>query len=265
MNVRIVQWNICNRSNSTRIAAFLDSIKTSGVTIFCLQEVLENSFKTLAELLRPSWCAYSLQLREPGYNEGRNRHLGVAVFAFGVNSGGARLIERTVFPERSLDCQVDCDGRSIRIGTFHSLTGVDYKKAKSSNFASIADYLMGDGADLDFLCFDANEPKVDSIDTGKMEFFDNGDKGRNAARILGENKVHGLEDALIVHLRNIDQIVDSNPVAVSHLTRGIKRRYDFIMCSKHWSVLNVEYQFEAAIDATSDHAAIIGDFALLRA
>jgi hypothetical protein len=61
------------------------------------------------------------------------------------------------------------DGRMLSILNFHSLTGVDYKKAKFSNFATIAEYIV-ENPELDFFICDANEPKTDGLDDEKLAF-----------------------------------------------------------------------------------------------
>lgn len=68
---------------------------------------------------------------------------------FGGNITDNHLIDKSVFPDRTLVTETNFEGKKIKILNFHSLTGVGYKKGKSSAFASIAQYLHEN--DVDFI------------------------------------------------------------------------------------------------------------------
>lgn len=260
MDIRIIQWNISFNCNAEKIAAYISN-SVNGHTIVNLQEVLESVNSKLISILHPDDSAYSLDIRAPGKNEGKNRKMGVATYVFGGNIKETKLIERSIFPERTLYAKIMFDGSLIKTLQFHSLTGVDYKKAKSSNFASIADFIGSHP--LDFFTCDANEPKNDALDNNDLEFFDNKDKGYNAGLILGSNKVHELSDAFKTYIINNNIEVISNPLATSHvIAKKIHKRYDHLYHTTSWQPNAVTYPYEASIDATSDHSAVIGDFTL---
>lgn len=261
MNIQIIQWNISYTSKPEIIAKQLQRYLNNKEipTIMCLQEVSEKSYKTLINILSPSFNCFSLNLRPRGKNEGRNRALGVATLGFNLLLGSFDLVHRAVFPERTLAVTCTHEGKAIRLLNFHSLTGVDYKKAKSSNFASLADYLELN-TDLDFMCCDANEPKVDSLYLENRIFYDNRDKGQNASHIFGSNSIHSLQDALVEYLKLKGEIESENPLAISFMTGNNPRRYDHIYSSKEWNVDRIDYKYEEAIKATSDHAIVIGSF-----
>jgi len=182
--------------------------------------------------------------------------MGVALLGFNVAIEDKWLLERTVFPERSLVCRVGIpDIGAAQVVTFHSLTGVGYHQGKAANFAAIAEYLVA-AEDLDFLCFDANEPKVDAFNFSEVEFWP---RGPNASLILGPDKVHPLDDVYRKVLDN-DDGTRASPLAVSHLTKGVPRRYDYIMASKKWTPRTVRYPFEESVAATSDHSLVVAEF-----
>lgn len=257
MYVRVVQWNIRINSDACAISEQV-RMATESPTIVHLQEVSESAFATLCEQLDPDGCGFSLVHRPPGKNEGRNRRMGVATLAFGAEIVEAFLVERSVFPERTLVAEIESSGWKVRTLNFHSLTGVDYKKAKSSNFASIADFVESE--DLDFLCCDANEPKTDSMLEAEVEFFDNRDKGRCAAMIFGCDSRHGLLDSYKTHLRSTGAEVKTSPLATSHLVAGRPRRYDHIFHAPRWQVEAMSYDYDSAVRASSDHAIVVADF-----
>jgi len=188
--------------------------------------------------------------------------MGVATYVFGGMINDSSLIDRSVFPERTLQTDIQFEDVNITFLSFHSITGCDYKKAKSSNFASIADFIHNNN--LDFFTCDANEPKVDSINDKDIVFFDSKDKGKNAALIFGEDKVHSLSDAYKSYLLNNRLDTNQEPLATSHkVSNRIPKRYDHMYYSNRWKVKIVRYPFDRSIKATSDHSAIIGDFCLI--
>src|SRR5690554_3774628 len=147
--------------------------------------------------------------------------MGVATLSFEASVVSSSLVARSVFPERTLVADLDFGSGKLRTLNFHSLTGVDYKKAKSSNFASLADFLESET--IDFLCCDANEPKVDSLFAEQVEFFDNRDRGRCAAMIFGGDAKHKLVDSFKQHLQDIGGGTSAIPLAESYFVAGRPR------------------------------------------
>jgi endonuclease/exonuclease/phosphatase family metal-dependent hydrolase len=258
--LRVVQWNIYMSCHIESIANFIMNSIGQGPAIVCLEEVKRSAYDTLRNLPNLTSSCFSLDLREPGGNEGDERKMGIAVFSFGLPIISPELLDRTVFPERTLSVLLHGVFGPIRVVAFHSLTGVGYHKAKSSNFASIADYLQLHKSDLDFLCFDANEPWHDDIDPTKLVFWP---RGKTAGLIMGSKKVHDLSDSYVEHLRSTRHIDNArDPLTVSHVTQGTPRRYDYIMHSRRWTVVNCSYPYAESIAASSDHSAVIADYEL---
>ena len=163
----------------------------------------------------------------------------------------AKVLDRTVFPDRTLYTKMRIGDESVSLLNFHSITGVGYKKAKGANFASIAEFLHKT-VDLDFFCCDANEPQVDSFDVDEMKFWKTNSK--EASLIFGNDKVHHLTDP-----------VQTDPLfffffSFSHITGKNKRRYDFIYRSDRWSTNRLDFYYDESIEATSDHAMVVGQF-----
>jgi hypothetical protein len=259
MEIRILQWNISNRCNAQSISELITELIKEH-TIVNLQEVTRNSYSEICSILKPLGSAFSLDLREQGKYEGKNRSLGVATLSFGIELCSFELLNRSVFPERTLFSKLKYLDSILAILNFHSLTGVDYKKAKSSNFATIADFMEQNTDILDFACFDANEPEIDSMDDDELRFWDNRDNGFNASLILGKNKVHCLDDSYVTFLKTQHMHINTNPLTVSHKTGNKTRRYDYLLCSSKWRPNYVDYPYDRSILASSDHSIIIGDF-----
>jgi hypothetical protein len=184
MRLRVIQWNIKINSNSSGISKLLNEhIKDN--TIINLQEVSENSYNEISQSIQGE-KAFSLFHRRPGIYEGKNRKMGVMTITTGGAILKSSLVVQSLLPERTLITEIAFDNQLITNLTFHSLTGVDYKKAKASNFASLASYLAVQEINL-FTC-DANEPEVDSMVEDEIKFFDNRDKGANAELLFGKNQ-----------------------------------------------------------------------------
>ena len=256
----VIQWNVSLKSNPVLVFDLLKYTLQHNNGIVCLQEVREECYDYLINQNYFTDSAYSLNIRKPGKNEGINRKMGVTVLTKGSRIESSQTLERSLFPERTLYVNLRYAEEEINVVTFHSLTGIGYKKAKSANFAAIADFLEEHDEHIDFVCCDMNEPYKDSLEETKLEFFDNGDKGRNASLILGINKVHTKNDGYITYLKEKNIAVNKQPLAVSHIANGEKRRYDYILHSKKWKPVNLEYKYKEGIKHSSDHALVIGLF-----
>jgi hypothetical protein len=99
---------------------------------------------------------------------------------------------------------------------------------------------------------------VDDLDIDKVLFFDNGDKGRCASLLFGKNKVHPLEDVWRNHHKAKGDLQVESPI--SYIIQGkIFKRYDFIYALPEHVSVNIEYQLEESIKASSDHAMVLAD------
>lgn len=277
--IRIVDWNVSYQGNSKAKIGLLKKITNElgegYPCIIAMQEVTESIHFDITRDDIFSNYAYSLNLRSPGQYEERNRSLGCLVACTGgIKIIDSSLIDRAPFPERTLCVHARLGQIVFEIVCFHSLTGVGFKKAKSAQFAALADYLSLKQGKPAILCCDLNEPQIDHYDLSRVKLFDQqGDGGLAASYILGNSPVHGLRDTYRVwltknpeKLRKIKEMQDlsedlaSTPMQISHLA-GSKnaKRYDYIFCSEHWEVNHVEYRFQEAINVGSDHALVTAD------
>ncbi len=155
MKLHIIQWNISFKSNIVFIIDYLKS-KLEKNMIINLQEVSMKRNEEIVSQLKPQSHSYSIDKRPVGKNEGKERGLGVGIYVFGGDIKSDNLIERSVFPERTLHAKIQFENDLVSIINFHSLTGAGYKKGKDSNFAAIADYLQENDSQIDFFTCDAN-------------------------------------------------------------------------------------------------------------
>ena len=207
----------------------------------------------MVEKLQPDDYSFSLDHRKPGLFDARNRKMGVLTLVFGGLIKESKVLERTIFPDRTLYSKLKLKGRDISILNFHSLTGVGYKNAKGNNFASIAEFLHTT-KDLDFFCCDANEPNIDSFDINEVEFWWPKGNGKFASLIFGNNKVHHLKDPVHISPNFFEKL------PVSYFTGNTPRRYDYIYISDNWITKSFKFYYEESKIASSDHAIVIGKF-----
>lgn len=250
MPLKILQWNISYSCKIDNIANFISS-NIEGNAIVCLQEVLDSHKNRLIEYLSPSDYAYSLDYRKPGLFDGKNRRMGVLTMVFGGEIEEASVLERTVFPDRTLFTKMMIENETVSILNFHSLTGVGYKHAKGANFASIAEFLHVT-VDLDFFCCDANEPQVDSFDVNDVKFWNPNSK--ETSLIFGENKVHHLIDPVQ------NEALGFVSLPFSYITVNTPRRYDYIYKSGRWTTESFHFYYNESVAASSDHAMVVGMF-----
>lgn len=252
LKLKLLQWNISNRCKIDKIADFILS-NIDGHTIICLQEVIASHKNRLIEHLAPSDYAYSLDYREPGCFDGNNRKMGVLTLLFGGKVEEAKVLDRCLFPDRTLYTNMMIGEESVSILNFHSITGVSYKVAKGSNFASIAEFLY-EKEELDFFCCDANEPDVDSFDVNEVKFWNPNGNGREASLIFGKDTVHHLSDPV-----QCDDL-GFEALPFSYMTGKIPRRYDFIYKSDRWATKSFNFYYNESVEASSDHAMVVGVF-----
>ena len=254
MKIRIIDWNISYNSKKERIVEFIKENLTENF-IINLQEVQEHVFSYIKEQFPGYSIAYSLNYRKPGFYEEKNRRLGVLTLSDLSLNSEATLLTNTVFPERTLLTTFKIKDEIIKNLNFHSLTGCDYKRAKSSNFASIASFLHDNK--LNIMTFDANEPKNDSLNDEEVVCFDNKDKGKNASYIIGSNKIHDMQDCYKSYCK-INHFQYEK--GFTHIIRNdTYKRYDYIFADKNWELINFQVLYRESVIASSDHAMIIAD------
>lgn len=279
--IRLINWNIsCQGQSKQKIALIKQYIneakKKDKPCIVALQEVTGDAYKDIiSESIFHKHC-YSLNYRKPGFLEGKSRELGCFIgCSDDLAITGAALLERAPFPERALKAKIKHDDYLFEVICFHSLTGVGYLRAKSAQFTVLAEYLSTNHDLSTVLCCDLNEPKIDHVDQSRLEFFDQkGDQGKAASYILNPQGIHKLQDSYRLWLEQNEEELQrikreqevcedlfSTPLTVSHIVGGkVKKRYDYILVSPHWDVIDIQYLYERAIKHGSDHALVVADF-----
>ena len=255
--IQVVNWNISYMGNYESKLNFLFSLLHDNYCVL-LQEVKPHVCEYIKSKYQDSTILYSLDYRAPSKFDSDARKLGVMIILSKdilVKESG--IIERNVFPDRTLYATVNIGGKELKILALHSITGCSYYRAKSVQYDSFAEFI--DTYSPGIIGIDANEPKIDSYDIDKMVFFDN---GKGAQTFFHEVKSKGLCDTFVKH-KNITDCEEGKPITVSH---NVKRkgavRYDFLFSNNNFEITSCEYLYDEAVKAGSDHAAIVAEFTI---
>ena len=241
-----------------RINYLKSLLENNMPTVVILLEIKPDVFVKIKESFPGFNVAYSLDIRRPGTHEGGNRQLGVMVLAsshFQIEK--KEVLDRNIFPERSLSCKLDYNGDPITVLGIHSITGCGYKRAKTAQFLSLADYVASEKYDVIFI--DANEPDIEGLEQKDNVYFSQiNDNGIGARTFFDTLEKHNYFDCYrdICHIKNY---VRGKPLTISHIIQNSKkeRRYDFLFRKDNWKTVSAKYDYDNAVAAGSDHASIL--------
>ena len=257
--MKIIDWNLSWLYDSNKKIDFLLNETKNHSFIIILQEVTLSSYEAIYKAFaKDSNIEYSLNYRIPGKFDTNSRKLGIAIITsrnFIVKN--AQVLGRSIMPDRTLMVDIECGRQRLRILGLHSITGSQHGKAKEIQYYSFAEAISEYRPDI--VGIDANEPQLDHYDVFKMEFFDNYNKGNGCKTFFTTMVDNTLEDA---YVKNYDRtkFVKGEYLTTSHIIQqGRKKvRYDFLFVNKEkFNDYNCVYDYNQAINAGSDHAAII--------
>ena len=277
--MRVASWNLMGRSG--RAAASLGSLlrDRGGADLVLLQEASPRGMEKFIEAAGLDW---SLHIRDvapemlsergrSGKKGGRGRPRSVALAGRGEPARNPEVFPDVPLPEKVMAASVDLDGVTTTVVTYHAPTGVQHKLKKPAQAVQLARWLASVQGPV-VLGGDFNTPKVDPPDRGGIRtHWHSGDdklKGLPGDDLLvGPEPVHGLRDVLRLYLANRPEDLDliradrpNGPLMTSYCTdsAGQRRyRYDAIWVTSHFTVGSVEYVYDEAIEAGTDHALVL--------
>lgn len=273
-NIRVGSWNVLFGQADDRLVAEQD------FDLLCLQECTPPGFERFKRhfdwgfsAMDPEWLGGVTTKRTHGVAV-----LGRARFDATVRPPPPRLLA----PEKLLAVDLrGPGGMAFTVASYHAYAGrkgpdeLD-KPRLTSQVAMWAE--AEDGPTI--LAMDANSPWVDHPDPDQVECcFDTPDARHFERRLLHVSEArHGLNDALRTWLADHPDALariradrPTGPLAVSHRTGrtnerlGNPRRYDHIYASADFEVRDVQYLYDEAIEAGSDHALVVCELTDLRA
>ena len=262
--MKIIDWNISYmNSMKPKIKYLKDKIKNDTFVVI-LQEVKQNDYEELMNCFSTiATIEYSLNYRKPGKYDTKSRQLGICILVSkNINVVNAKVLERTLFPDRTLMVDITLNNKPIRVLGLHSITGCQHGKAKEIQYYSFAEAV--DEYKPDIIGIDANEPEYDHYELDKMKFFDNYNKGNGCKTFFEVIHDNNLVDA---YLKKYDEstFVDGKYLACSHVIKRSKKqvRYDFLFISENlFKDYDCRYDYDNSIQSRSDHAAIISNIML---
>lgn len=250
--VRILNWNISYQGKIENKIDFINQYMQENTCVM-LQEVKPHAFEYIKNYFGEKYnFMYSLDYRKPSKFDSEARKLGVLIILDKkIDILDCGVIERSPFPDRTIYATIKVGLQVIKVLALHSLTGCGYYRTKSVQYDSFAEFI--DEYKPDIIGIDANEPETDHYDMTQMEFFDNGPGAKNFFLKVQEN---GLLDSYV----KINNIVSNEtiPLTQSHkVRRRGSVRYDFIFINKSIEIENMNYYYDEAVNAGSDHALLI--------
>ena len=259
--MKIISWNISWSNAVDNKIAYLKKLVAEDSFVIILQEVKMYSYDAIKQAFAGvANIEYSLDYRVPGQYDTDSRKLGVAILVSNdIKIINARVLARALMPDRTLLVDIEYKNISLRVLGLHSITGCQHLKAKEIQFFSFAEAI--DEYRPDIVGIDANEPQYDHYEINKMKFFDNYNKGNGCKTFFELMQVCGMVDAYVKDY-NTEKYIEGEYLTTSHvIKRGNKRvRYDFLFINEQkFDGYHCEYDYHNAIEAGSDHAAVIID------
>lgn len=278
-DVRVASWNLGGRTGkaAARLGAALDA--QGGADLALLQEASPIGLSAFCEAAGLDWGLHikdvaSELLRVRGRSgNGRRAPRSVALAGRGQLARCPVVFPDLPLPEKVIAAWVDLDGVAVTVMSYHAPTGVQHKLKKPEQAVRVARWLETLDGPVIF-GGDFNTPKLDPPDHGRVRtHWHTGDiklGGQPGDDVLvGPDPVHGLNDALRVHLASHpDQLASiraarpNGPLAISYRTGDAEHhryRYDAIWVSRHFSVKAIDYSYPESIEAGTDHALVLAD------
>lgn len=257
--MKIVNWNISWCNKIEKKISYLRAMIAGDSFIVILQEVRPHDYEFLKQSMDDiANIEYSLNYRIPGKYDTDARKLGVVIFASkDIDILDAKVLNRTLMPDRTLMVDLKYKGDNLRVFGLHSITGCQHLRAKEIQYFSFAEAI--DEYQPDIVGIDANEPQYDHYEISKMKFFDNYNKGNGCKTFFNAMLEKGLVDSFVKNY-DIKNYVEGEYLTTSHVIRRGKKkvRYDFLFINdKKMNDYLCEYDYLRAIDSGSDHAAVI--------
>ena len=254
--LRVVDWNL---DGFTGLDAKLELLERMSWDVCLLQEVTADSWANLRDLgTAACWAGDHLPaLATPP------RYRSAIVVRSGWQLHDAGVVDDVPSPERTAVATLERDGLQVTVASLALPPGVTWGDAGKGRQADrIACWLRACRGPV-VVGIDVNTPKWDRPELAACEWWND-----QEPLLLGEERIHDLRDVYRDALARDPQrraavLADApeGPLATSHVRgRGAGRvacRYDHVLASPEFAVLEVDYRWEEAVAAGSDHALVV--------
>ncbi len=287
MRLRMVSWNVDSRPTGL-LDAKVELLRQIRPDLAVLQEINRSVYRGLMphtfahhridrQSRMFSWGALSTDLCTP---RGSEHRLGCAVLGAPTTALlGAEVLDRVPFavPEpvrlgflwRTVAARVALStGMSLTVGSFHARrTPTSQAIALQRAFHSgIASWLAEVRGPVIF-GMSAGAPALDMPEVQHSVSWSVPDSGAGADPLLGPDADHDLDDVLRAYLHHhpeelerIRAVRPGGPLAISHHVSAQPVRHDHLWATRDLKVLDVQYLYDEAVAAGSDHALVLTDF-----
>ena len=254
LKLRIIDWNLQKRKDVASQMDFMDGL---GWDILLLQEVLPQRIPLIENHPGVGSIDSALQHR-PDRAVGHLRSGSAIVVREGLELIVSSPMVNVPSPERTMVSIVRVEDHLIAVASLAAPPGVSWGQKKAVQVNRYSDLWASRTLPL-VVGIDRNTPRVDHPELEQCDWFWDAEE-----RLYGPDPKHDLEDVLRVYLGEhpdemgaIRNERPTGPLATSHL-RGHKTpaRYDAIYVSSEFEVVEVEYHWEDALEAGSDHGLV---------
>lgn len=272
--MRVATWNVNYRGPA--VSHSLGQLaRERGVDLLLLQEANPNSLDQLVTAAGLDWVITAFT-EGATYPSATGRRRVTAIAGRGQAPTESGVLAELTLPERMVFAHLTTDAGPLSVASYHAPPGVSWGITKVHHAHALLKWIdETDGSVI--VGADANTPAIDHPDPELVRtHWPTG--ARKLAGIQGDDITfggrpqHRLRDALRLWLdhhpdesERLAWANPSGPLALSHRTGrrrdsdGAPRRYDALWLSPDLVPSSVTYEYEASVEAGSDHALVMAD------
>lgn len=266
--LRAGTWNIAHRGRKT-VEVMGDLVRSKELDVLMLQEANPRALSVFQERAGFDWVytAYDAGAPQPA---GRGGPRLAAIAGRGPEPHQLSLLEGVALPPKALTAVLPTSSGPVSVASYHAPPGVTHGIGKVRQAHALRAWIERTSGPV-IVGADANTPEVDHPDISRVRTHWHTGGPRIGLNETGDDIVfggvptHRLRDALRLWLGEnpeelavIRQQRPEGPLAVSHRVGGGRaaRRYDALWVSAELRVRAIRYEYEAAVQAGSDHALV---------
>ena len=268
--IRVVTWNL-RYAGAERAARLAGRVSVMAWDVCLLQEVSKHAKDALLAAVAPRCSIFGIDW----VLESRGRVHGAAILTRGdFTISEAESVRDLPSQERGVGALIHAPGGVVlRAVSWHAPNaagqGVAFKMAGYNGIISYLKKLAGPV----ILGFDGNHWNLRTGLAPRPVPEPGGDPHYVENRFFSDDPQHSLRDAYLEYLRchpdeyaRVQEERPEGPLAVTYV-RGTRARpqpdrFDYVFVSDHFVVERVEHDYEASIEAGSDHATVRADLRL---
>jgi hypothetical protein len=272
---RVATWNLNNRGPAVahNMGALL---KRFDIDLLLAQELNLASSETLVQSAGMTWIRTAFDGGAPVPPSGSGRRRVTAIAGRSAPPERVGVPGQLPLPERMVYALIATPVGQLMLASYHAPPGVSWGQVKVQHAHSLLEWVNATPAPL-VVGADANTPEVDHPDRDRVRTHWHTGRRRLGGQtgdddMFGGRPRHRLDDAyrrwVEAHPEELAQIRAARPdgpLATSHRTGkrrdapGFPRRFDALWIGPEMEISSINYHYEAAIAAGSDHALVVAE------